>query len=190
MSLTNLLVPSFTQMLRGLSAWLDKAAAHEQASDGELDALLSLRLAADMYPLAAQVRFACFQAQEPAHRLRGEPLPEALENVRREGWNAGEQPGSLRDAQARIADAISFLSGLESNALDEGADLPIALELPNGMVFDMTGAQYARDWSLPQFYFHLTTAYAILRNHGVELGKADYVSHMLAYLRPGSMPQG
>ena len=189
MSLTNLLVPSFTQMLRGLSAWLDKAAAHEQAAGGELDALLSLRLAADMYPLAAQVRFACFQAQEPVHRLRSEPLPEALEDIRREGWNAGEWPGSLTHAQGRIADAISFLSEVEPKALDEGAELPIALELPNGMVFDMTGEQFARDWSLPQFYFHLNTAYAILRNHGVQLGKADYVSHMLAYLRPGSMPQ-
>jgi hypothetical protein len=189
MSLTSLLVPSFTQMLRALSAWLDKAAAHEQASGGELDALLSLRLAADMYPLAAQVRFACFQAQEPAHRLRGEPLPESLEDLRREGWNADAQPGSLRGAHARIADTISFLSRLEPSALDEGAELPIALELPNGMIFDMTGEQYARDWSLPQFYFHLTTAYAILRNRGVELGKADYVSHMFAHLRPGSMPQ-
>jgi uncharacterized protein len=74
MSLTNLLVPSFTQMLRGLSAWLDRATAHEQASGGELDALLSLRLAADMYPLAAQVRFACFQAQEP-----GSDAPHKLE---------------------------------------------------------------------------------------------------------------
>jgi uncharacterized protein len=190
MSLTSLLVPSFTQMLSALSAWLDKAAAHEQASVGKPDALLSLRLAADMYPLAAQVRFACFQAREPAHRLRGELLPESLEELRREGWNANSQPGSLGNAHARIAETISFLNGVEPRALDDGAKRKIALELPNGMVFDLTGEQYARDWALPQFYFHLTTAYAILRNHGVQLGKADYVSHMFAYFRPGSMPQG
>jgi hypothetical protein len=177
-------------MLRALSAWLDKAAAHEEASGAEHAELLSLRLAADMYPLSAQVRFACFQAQEPAYRLRGQPLPESLENLRREGWDANAQPGLLRDAHVRIADTISFLSRLEPSALDEGAELSISLELPNGMVFDMTGEQYARDWSLPQFYFHLTAAYAILRNHGVELGKADYVSHMFAYLRSGSTPQG
>ena len=53
----------------------------------------------------------------------------------------------------------------------------------------MTGAQYVRDWTLPQFYFHVTTAYAILRNHGVALGKVDYVAHMLGYVRPGTMPQ-
>ncbi|QSN64253.1 DUF1993 family protein [Caballeronia sp. M1242] len=189
MSLTRLLVPSFTQMLRALSTWLEKAAAHERASCGDSDALVSLRLAADMYPLASQVRFACFQALEPAYRLRGEALPEALGKLQREGWNADAQPGSLQDAQARIADTISFLSTLASDALDEGATLPIALKLPDGIVFDMTGEQYARDWSLPQFYFHLTTAYAILRHHGVELGKADYVSHMFAYVRPGSLPQ-
>lgn len=189
MSLTSLLVPSFTQMLRGLAAWLEKAAAHKKARGTEADALLSMRLAADMYPLSAQVRFACFQAQELAYRLRKEPLPEKLEDLRREGWNAGEQPGSLVDAKTRIADAISFLSSLGPDALDGGNELPITLELPNGIIFDMTGEQYARDWALPQFYFHLTTAYAILRNNGVELGKADYVPHMLAYLRPGSMPQ-
>ncbi|KVZ42410.1 DUF1993 family protein [Burkholderia ubonensis] len=190
MSLTQLLVPTFTQFLRGLSSWLDKAAAHRQAIDAEPDALLSERLAADMYPLAAQIRFACFQALEPVCRLRGEPLPEALLAVRQEGWNANAQPGTWADAKARIDDALALLDGLSPTALDQGGTLPIALELPNGAVFDMTGEQYARDWALPQFYFHVITAYAILRNQGVELGKADYVSYMLAYLRPGTMPQG
>ena len=190
MSLTSLLVPTFTHMLRGLSAWLDKAAAHEQASGNEPDALLSKRLAPDMYPLAAQIRFACFQAEAAAHRLKGEDLPHNPEEVRLEGSSSKEQTSSVADAQNRIADAISFLVGLEANALDGGTERPITLELPNGIIFDMTGEQYARDWSLPQFYFHITIAYAILRNQGVELGKADYASHMAAYIRPGTMPQG
>lgn len=108
--------------------------------------------------------------------------------VRREGWNANERLGSLASARARIADAILFFGEIGPGALDEGANQPVALELPDGMAFDTTGAQYARDWSLPQFYFHLITAYAILRNNGVELGKADLVPHMLAYLRPVSAP--
>ena len=66
--------------------------------------------------------------------------------------------------------------------------MPIAHELPNGMIFDLTAEQYARDWALPQFYFHLNTAYAILRANGVALGKADYVTHMLPLMRPESMP--
>lgn len=183
-------MPTFAQMLRAMSAWLEKAGAHAAAHGHSADALLSLRLAPDMYPLAAQVRFPCFQAQEAVHRLTGEPVPEGLEEIRREGWNAGEHPGSLTDAKLRIADALSLLGGIAAGALDEGADRPISLELPNGMAFDMTGAQYARDWVLPQFYVHLSAAYAILRNHGVELGKADLVPHMFAYLRPGSGPQG
>ena len=187
MSLTNLLVPTYMQMLRALSAWLDKA--QKQIPEAEAEALLSKRLAPDMYPLSSQVRFACFQAQEAAYRLRGEPLPEALEQVAREGQNAGERPGSLSDAQARIGEALSMLGELEPNALDSGAQRSISFDIPNGMIFDMTGEQYARDWALPQFYFHLTAAYAILRNRKIELGKADYVPHMFAYLRPGSMPE-
>ncbi len=179
MSLTNLLVPTFMQMLRSLNAWLEKAASRHP------DTLMSLRLTDDMYPLSAQVRFICFQAQEPIYRLRSEALPEAMINLRQGGYSAGEQPGTLKDAQNRIADAISFLNGLAPDTVDHGATQSIALDLPNGIIFDMTGEQYVRDWALPQFYFHLVTAYGILRHHGVDLGKPDYVAHMFAYMRRG-----
>ena len=83
----------------------------------------------------------------------------------------------------------------ETIALVQAQDLPdvdpatpIAHSLPIGMTFDLTAEQYARDWALPQFYFHLVTAYAILRANGVPLGKADFVAHMFQYLRPGTMP--
>lgn len=193
MSLTQLLVPTFTQMLRAQSAWLDKAVAHRQAAGDAPDApdaLLMLKLAPDMYPLAAQVRFSCFQAMEPVHRLRGEPLPDALLALREAGWQADAQPGTLSDAQGILSGTIGFLGELAPDALDQGATRSIALDLPNGIAFDMTGEQYVRDWALPQFYFHSIAAYAILRHHGVELGKADYVPHMLAYVRPGTIPQG
>lgn len=186
MSLTNLLVPTYTQMLQTLSGLLAKA----QTQMPDAEALLAERLAPDMYPLSSQVRFACLQAQEAAFRLRGEPLPDALQELAREGRNAGEHPGSIADAQARIAEALSLLGALKADALDEGAEKTITLELPTGMIFDMTGEQYARDWALAQFYFHVVTAYAILRSRKIELGKADYVPYMFAYLRPGSMPQG
>lgn len=184
MSLTDLLVPSYVQMLSSLSGWLDKA--RSQAPNAE--ALLCARLAPDMFPLSNQVRFACLQAQEAAFRLKGEPLPPSLDTLADEGRSGGERPGSIADARARIEEALAFLRGLEPGALDAGANRKIALELPNGVAFDMTGEQYARDWALPQFYFHLMTAYAILRSRNVELGKADYVQHMFAYLRPGSAP--
>ncbi len=188
--LSTFLVPAFTQMLRSLAAWTDKAAEAERLSGGDPEALMSLRLAEDMFPLASQIRFACFQSQEAVFRLRGLPVPSTLEDVASEGRNAGEHPGSLADAKARIAEALVLLEELEPGALDEGGQRAIALELPNGMTFDMTGEQYVRDWLLSQFYFHLMTAYAILRNHGVDLGKEDYVPHMFQYIRPGTMPEG
>ncbi len=190
MTSTSILLPTATQMLAALSAWLGKAAAHEAERGRSADQLLALRLAPDMYPLASQVRFAAFQAMEPVYRLRGEALPETMENLRREGWSGGERPGTLADAQACIEAALAFLRGVDPETLEAAADRPLALELPNGIVFDMTGATYVRDWALPQLYFHLVTAYAILRNHGVPLGKADYAAHMLAHLRPGTLPTG
>jgi hypothetical protein len=185
MSLTDLLIPTYRQMFRTLAGLLDKA---QQQMPEQAEALLSARLAADMYPLSAQVRFAAFQAQEATFRLRSEAVPQWLDAVAAEGRNAGEVPGSIADARTRIDEALLFLDGVTADALDAGAGAPVAIELPGGITFDMTGEQYARDWALPQFYFHVITAYAILRSEGVEVGKADYVPHMFAYLRPGSRP--
>ena len=186
MSLTNLLVPTYKQMLKTLSGWLDKAQA--QMPEGRAEALLSARLAPDMFPLSTQIRFACVQAQEGVSRLKGEDFPAAIGILLDEGRNAGEHPGSLADAQTRIYETIALLDGVAPSALDADPKRPIEHALPTGMVFDLTAEQYVRDWTLPQFYFHLTIAYAILRSEGVDLGKADYVTHMFAYLRPGTMP--
>jgi len=186
MSLTNLLVPTYRQMLNTLSGWLDKAEA--QMPGGRAEALLSARLAPDMFPLSTQIRFACVQAWEGVFRLGRQGFPASVDALLNEGRNAGEQPGSIADARARIGETVALLDGLAPAALDADPEGPLAHALPNGMVFDLTPEQYARDWALPQFYFHLMIAYAILRREGVELGKADYVAHMFAYLRPGTMP--
>ncbi|MDB5687589.1 MAG: hypothetical protein JWR77_2178 [Rhizorhabdus sp.] len=184
MSITSLLVPTYRQMLTTLSAWLDKAQA--QLPEGGAETLLSARLAPDMYSLSTQVRFACVQAWEAVFRLKGEDFPASMTVLLDEGRNAAEHPGSIADAQARIAETIALLDGLAPAALDVDPETPIAHALPMGMTFDLTAEQYARDWTLPQFYFHLMTAYAILRSQGVALGKADYVPHMFAYLRPAA----
>lgn len=188
MSLTDLLVPSFTQMLRALSGWLKKA--QEQLSQADAEALLSARLAPDMFPLSTQIRFACVQAHEAIFRLKGEPFPELIGELIEEGRNGGEQPGSLASAQARIDETIALLESLAPDTLDANADKPLAHELPNGMILDLSAGQYARDWTLAQFYFHLMTAYSILRSEGIALGKADYVAHMLPYIRPETIPAG
>ena len=188
MTLTKLLVPTYTQMLGTLSGWLKKA--QEQLPKADAEALLSARLAPDMFPLSTQVRFACVQAQEAMFRLRGEAFPESINELLEEGRNAGERPGSLNDAQARIDETISLLENLAPDALDVNPDESLAHELPNGMILDLTAGQYARDWTLAQFYFHVMIAYSILRSEKIELGKADYVAHLLGYIRPETLPEG
>ena len=118
----------------------------------------------------------------------GEQFPPSLQALLDEGRNAGDNPGSIADAKARIDETIALLEALPAGALDGDEQRPIEHALPIGLTFDLTAEQYARDWALPQFYFHLMIAYAILRNQGVDIGKADYVTHMFAYARPGTLP--
>lgn len=186
MKLLDILVPTYVQMLGALSAWLGKAEA--QLPGGEAGALLSARLAPDMFPLSTQVRFACVQAQEGVCRLQGRAFPDTIELLLNEGRNAAERPGSIADARARIDETLGVVNALAAEALDVDPKAPIAHALPAGMIFDLTAEQYARDWALPQFHFHVMIAYAILRSQGMDLGKADYVAHMFTYLRPGTMP--
>ncbi len=188
MRLTELLVPTCTNMLKALSGWLGKAQA--QMPETEAEALLLAHLAPDMFPLSTQIRFACVQAQECAHRLQGLPFPASIGELLDEGRVASESPGSMADAQARIGDTIAMLEALPAGAQDLDPDSRLVHELPNGMVFDLTAGQYARDWAVAQFYFHVMTAYAILRSQGVALGKADYIPHLLPHLRPPVAPEG
>jgi len=188
MSLTSLLVPTYTQMLRALSGWLDKAEA--QFPTDEAEALLSARLAPDMFPLATQVRFACVQVREAICRLTGTEFPPAIGELLGEGRAADQNPGSLADARARIAETIAILDDLAPDALDVDPASPIEHALPIGLTFDLTAEQYARDWTIGQFYFHVMIAYAILRHKGVALGKGDYIPHMLGHLRPGAPVEG
>lgn len=187
MTLTTLLVPTFTQMLKTLDGWLTKAQTQMPET---AETLLSARLAPDMFPLSTQIRFACLQVQEATYRLKGEAFPQSFDELVNEGRNAGEQPGTIAGAQARIAETIALLDSIGSDALDGDEERPIAHEIPNGMIFDLTAQQYARDWALPQFYFHLMTAYTILRSEGVALGKVDYIPHMFPFIRPGTIPKG
>ena len=188
MQLTTLLVPTLSNQLQALSGWLDKAEESAAAREGGSDGLLALKLAPDMFPLTTQLRFLSFQAQEPVYRLRGQAVPDAVLAVRQEGRDGGDRPGTWAEARARVAEAASLLAAVGPDEFDAAAGEPIAHELPTGMIFDMTGEQYVRDWALPQVAFHQMIAYAILRQAGVPLGKVDYVPHMFGYLRPGTAP--
>lgn len=182
MTLSDLLVPTYVQMLGALSKWLAKAEAQQPA--GGADALLAARLSPDMFPLSTQIRFACRQAQEGVFRLLERDFPPSLQALLDEGRNAGDQPGTLADAQARIAETVAVVEAAAAEGIAIAGSAPIAHRLPIGMTLDLTADIYARDWALPQFYFHVVTAYSILRAQGIDLGKADYAAHMLAYVRP------
>lgn len=181
MTLAALLLPTYRHMLQALAAWLDKATTQMA---GDADALLSARLAPDMFPLATQVRFVCVQALEGMARIGNRPLPAQATLLLDEGRNAADQPGTLADAQKRIAETLALLESLATEGEIVEPASALAHALPSGMIFDFTAEQYARDWAIAQFYFHLMAAYAILRQQGVALGKIDYVGHLLAYVRP------
>ena len=172
-----LAVPTFIQMLRNLSAQLDKGAAFAADSGMASSEMIEARLAPDMFPLVDQVRFACHQAAEATARLTGQVPPDLVE----------VEP-DFAALKILIAATITRLQATRASAFDGAAERAIELVMPNGIVFDMTGEQYLRDWALAQFYFHLMAAYAILRHKGVVLGKPDYVAHVGAYIRPGTMP--
>ncbi|MCP1456852.1 hypothetical protein B0E42_22620 [Pseudomonas sp. A25(2017)] len=171
MSVYSVTIPCFAQMLRSLSSLLSKGetCARERGYDSQI--LLEARLAPDMHNLARQVQYACTQAQEAVQRLTQQPLQSLA------------PPENLAAAKALIERTLAVLASVDRAQVDEGAERQIAIALPNGITFDMTGSEYAVNWVTPQFYFHLVTAYNILRHNGVPLGKADYVQHMFAYQR-------
>lgn len=185
-ALADMMLPTYRQMLGALSNWLNQA--QTQLGQPDVDALMGERLAPDMFPLSTQVRFCCVQVMEGVSRLTGKPFPAAVDTLLEEGRNAGEAPGTLANARARIAESLAWLDTQDGDAMTLEPDDAIEHSLPNGIVFDFTAEGYVRDWALPQFNFHLMTAYAIMRSRGVELGKVDYVSHLLPMVRPGTMP--
>lgn len=186
MTLKDTLVPTYVQMLGALSAWLGKAA--EQLPEDRAAAIMNARLAPDMFPLFTQICFTCVQAQEGIARLQQQALPASVATLLDQGRNAGSGAPTIADAQALIAGTLRAVEAAAADMPDLSPDTAIAHTLPNGMIFDLTAAQYVRDWAVPQFYFHLMAAYAILRAQGVNLGKADYVAHMFGFIRPGTMP--
>ena len=179
MDLYALAIPTYVQMLKGLSAQLTKGEAY--AAEGVMppEELIAARLAPDMFPLATQVRFVCTQASDLLRHLTGS-----------ESFAPAEDATDFDGLRAQLADAIARIKAAPASAFDGVADKTIELKMPNGIIFDLTGEAFVRDWALPQFYFHLTAAYAILRHKGVPLGKPDWVPHMFAYIRPGTLPGG
>ena len=175
--LYDLTVPAYQNGLGALSGELSRALAWgTENSIGELQ-FAAARLAPDMFPLAAQVRYSCVQALQPLARLADMTIPDFPDDA-----------VDFAGMQDQIAATLAILDAVDPAAMGKDGDRPISLDLPNGMVFDMTALAYVRDWAQPQFHFHRVAAYAVMRHMGVPLGKADYAAYMMRHLRPGTAP--
>jgi hypothetical protein len=163
-------VDSFVPMLESLTGWLDKGAAHAEAN--KLD-LVNARLAPDMYTLAQQVQVACHLACDAAARLTG-GAPAIREDVET----------TLPGIKAQIARTIDHLRSVPAAAFDGAEERDCSVPIPDNLVIAMDGLRFLRAWSLPQFYFHVVTAYDILRHSGVVIGKRDYLSQLIGFIRP------
>ena len=157
-------VPVFKQLLGGLSAVLTKAAEHAAARKIDPPALLQARLFPDMFPLLRQVQIATDFARSVAARLAGVEVPSAPDT---------EQ--SFDELQQRIASTLAFLDSLDPAAFDGSEGREIVLRPGTPKERTLSGQAYLLSYGLPQFFFHVTTAYALLRHSGVDIGKRDYM---------------
>ncbi len=158
-------VEAFAPTLRALSKILDKAAEHAAQKKFDPAVLLGARLAPDMYPLARQVQIACDFAKNGAGRLAGLDPPRS-EN----------REQTLEELKARIAATLDYLKGLQAGAFAGAEHRDVKITLPNNVSLEFKGLAFLRDWALPNFYFHVVTAYDVLRHNGVEIGKRDYLA--------------
>ena len=152
-------------MLKNLSALLDKAQAHTDAKNIEPAALLNYRLFPDMLPMTRQVQIACDAAKGAVARLAGVEIPK---------HDDVEQ--TFAELKDRIAKTIEFVTGFRPAQIDGSEVREVVLKL-RGKEVKFTGMQYLLGFAHPNFYFHITMAYAILRHNGVEIGKSDYIGN-------------
>jgi uncharacterized protein len=155
----------FTHALGSLSAILEKGAAHAVAKKFDSSVLVSSRLAPDMLPLSKQVQIACDISKNSAARLAGTEPPRFEDNEK-----------TIEELRARIAKTIDYLKSIPASALEGSEDRDIkvpARERP----LEFKGLAFLQRWALPNVFFHVTTAYAILRHNGVDIGKQDYLGN-------------
>jgi hypothetical protein len=155
--------PRFVKMLNALSVILDKAQAHAEARKLDPAALTTFRLYPDMFPLTRQVQIACDSAKGAVARLAGVDIPKHEDT---------EQ--TFADLKARIAKTVEFMQSVPASKVDGSEERTVVLKL-RGQDVTFKGADYLLAFAWPNFYFHVTTAYNILRHNGVEIGKRDFL---------------
>ena len=152
----------FKKQLGQLDKWLGTATDHAKSKNFDPDVFLSLRLAPDQFPLTRQVQIACDTVKLAAGFLTGKPMPAQEDNEK-----------TIAELQARVRSVIAILDGLTAKDF-EGAATRVVSQ-PRWKGEWMTGADYFVEHVVPNFYFHLTTAYALLRQNGVPIGKRDFL---------------
>jgi hypothetical protein len=155
--------PVFVRAFVSMQDWLDKALAEGK----DEKALMEARLAPDMYPLSRQIQIASDTAKAAVARLAGIEAP-AMPDTE----------ASFAELKARCQKTIDFIESVERARLDGAENRPVTLRFPNGMGYQFIGKDYLTGFALPNFFFHVTTTYALLRAAGVQVGKPDFLSHL------------
>lgn len=163
-SLYDLTVPLYARTLRNLSAILDKGEAFAAQQGIDPADLLATRLVEDMAALPAQVQRACDTAKGTVVRVGG------VENV-----VFPDEETSFAELKARIAGVIAFIEATPRVAMEGQEEKAVSLDLPNGQSIPFTGRSFVLNFAIPNFFFHVTMAYALLRHRGVPVGKLDYL---------------
>jgi hypothetical protein len=163
-------VGTFVPMLESLSEVLDKGAEH--AKSAQLD-LVNARLAPDMFTLAQQVQQACHHARDCTSRLTGKG-----------GAAMEDAETAFAGLKAQIARTLDFVRSITAAAFEGAEERDCSIPIPGDLVIQMDGLQLLRAWALPHFYFHVVTAYDILRHYRVAIGKKDYLSQIGGFIRP------
>jgi hypothetical protein len=163
LSLFDVSIPVLVRGLSNLSVIIDKAAAYAEAKKLDAAALTQARLFPDMFPLIRQVQIACDTAKGGAARLAGIDIPQHPDNET-----------TLPELKQRIAKTSDFIQGIRAKQLEGAETRSIELKGAN-RTLSFTGLSYLNNFVLPNFYFHESICYAILRHNGVEVGKSDYL---------------
>ncbi|WP_284616849.1 DUF1993 domain-containing protein [Aquabacterium humicola] len=158
-------VPVFKRQLTGMLGWLDKAEAHAQARKFDPNNYLQTRLAPDMLPFIAQIRIASDGAKGCVARLAGIEIPKFEDNE-----------ATIDELRQRIRKTLEFIDSVGRDKIDGSEEREITIPMRNRDPIQFKGEFYLKHWALPNFFFHVTTAYALLRHNGVELGKKDFLA--------------
>lgn len=157
-------VPYFVKLSKNMLAWLGKAEAHAKARKFDVDNFVGMRLAPDMLPFSRQIQIASDAAKNCVARLAGDEPPK---------WTDDEK--TIGELRARIRKTIEYVESVPAHRLEGAERRDIVMPIGPDRTMRMTGEAFLQGFSIPNFFFHVTMVYAILRHGGVELGKGDYL---------------